>query len=108
MNDHEIESLLRRYRPISTFPHLHISKSTWPWAVAAAALLAISVGLHAAVVPAPDLSSAVDAQRVRTIAEALGGSPGSEDLAEWMARREARVELEARLNRAAAPEIDRR
>lgn len=75
--------------------------------MAAAALLAITVGLHAAVVPAPDVSPAVDAQRVQAIAEALGGTPESRVMAEWIARREARAEQEARVARAAAPEIDR-
>src|SRR5436190_1750654 len=99
--DTEIEELLSRYRPagpttdlanqISTFPHSHISKSSWPWAVAAAALLAITIGLHGAVVRAPDASSIVDAQRVQAISEELGGTPGSEVTAEWMAQREARV-----------------
>ena len=112
MNDQDIESLLRRYRPaaqISKFPDCHISKSprTWPWAVAAAALLAISVGLHAAVVSEPDPSTSIDALRVQSIAEELGGSPGSEVLAEWIVRREVRAEQDARMARASTPEFGR-
>jgi hypothetical protein len=119
MHDRDIESLLRRYRPmaashglgdrITQSPNRQITKSdrTWPWAVAAAALLAISVGLHAAVPPAPDTSPLVDAQRVQAIAEELGGTPESRIMAEWIARHEALVEQEARLARAAAPELDR-
>jgi hypothetical protein len=112
MNDRDIEKLLRRYQPvdqISRSPNLHISKParTWPWAIAAAALLTISVGLHAAVASVPDPSAIVDAQRIQAISEELGGGPGSEVIAEWMARREARAEREARMARTAEPEIDR-
>jgi hypothetical protein len=119
MQDRDIESLLRRYRllppndalfeRITKSPDHQITKSkrTWPWAVAAAALLAISLGLHAAVPPAPDTSPLVDAQRVQAIAEELGGTPESRIMAEWIARHEALVEQEARLARAAAPELDR-
>src|SRR4029450_13499971 len=96
----EIERLLSRYRPaeprrelwdhISTFPHSQISKSprTWPWAIAAAAFLTVPLGLHGAVVPAPDATPAVDTQRVNAIEEELGRAPGSEFLAEWIARAE--------------------
>ena len=73
--------------------------------MAAAALLAISVGLHTVAAPAPE--PLVDAQRIDAIAEALGRNPGSEAIAEWMARRETRAEEEARIARAAAPEIGR-
>jgi hypothetical protein len=116
--DAEIEKLLSRYRPaeprrelwdqISRFPHSKISKSarTWPWAVAAAALLIISLGLHGAVVPAPDAAPEVDAQRVEAIVEDLGRTPGSEAIAEWIARREARAE-QARAARATGVEIVR-
>ena len=103
--DPEIEELLSRYRPaepradlwvqISTFPNSQISKSEriWPWAVAAAALLAVSVGLHAAVVPPPE-PSLVDAARVQAIADELGGGADSRLMAEWIAGREAASERE--------------
>ena len=117
--DAEIERLLSRYRPaeprrelwdhISTFPHSKISKSprTWPWAIAAAALLTVTLGLHGAVVPAPDATPAVDTQRVNAIEEELGRAPGSEVLAEWIARRELRAEQDARAARATSLEVVR-
>lgn len=111
MNDQDIESLLRRYRPvaqISRFPHFQSSKSErlWPWAVAAAALLAVTVGLHAAVVPAPEPSSLVDPARVQAISDQLGGGAESRLVAEWIARREAMMEQE-RLARTSAPGPER-
>ena len=119
MHERDVETLLTRYRPaapraelaaaITRLPNYQITRypRTWPWAVAAAALLAISVGLHAAVPPAPDTSPLVDAQRVQAIAEDLGGTPESRIMAEWIARHEALVEQEARLAQAVAPELDR-
>jgi hypothetical protein len=112
MNDRDIESLLRRYRPvaqISKFPNSHIAKSarTWPWAVAAAALLAVSVGLHAAVAPVPETSVVVDATRVQAIADELGGDSEGRVMAEWIASREAMLEQE-RLARASAPALELR
>ncbi len=116
--DTEIETLLSRYRPaeprrdlwdrISTFPHSQISKSerVWPWAVAAAALLVVTIGLHAAVVPAPETSVPVDAARVQAIADELGGGAESRIVAELIARREAMLEQE-RLARASAPVTER-
>ncbi len=108
MNDNEIEAMLQRYRPVTRLPDFPITRlpRTWPWAVAAAALLAITVGLHGAVVPAPNNSSLVDGTRVQAIAEELGGGPGSRIMAEWIARREATLERE-RLARMSAPEPDR-
>jgi hypothetical protein len=107
MNDQDIESLLRRYRPvaeISKFSDFQISKSvrTWPWAVAAAALLVITIGLHATVVSPPTDSIAQDARRVQILTEELGGTRESQAVAEWLAIREARAEQE-RLARAASP-----
>lgn len=116
--DTEFEELLSRYRPadprsdlwdqISKLPDSQISKSerAWPWAVAAAALLAISVGLHATVVAPPESSSLVDPARVQAIVDELGGSPDSRTMAEWIARREASIERE-RLSRASEPGPER-
>lgn len=103
MNDQDIEALLRRYRPVTQLPEYPITGSsrTWPWAVAAAALLAITVGLHGAAVPALDAPSSVDEQRVQAIIDDLGG-PQNRRLAEWIARQEARADREARLARAAS------
>lgn len=108
MNDEEIEALLQRYRPVTRLPDYQTTRfpRTWPWAVAAAALLSITVGLHTAEVPAPDASPFVDPQRVLAIAEALGGTPQSQVMAEWIVRREARVEEEARVARLAVRGIE--
>ncbi len=53
MNDHDILDVLRRYRPAGPPPtlrgrviHVKPAGRTWPWAVAAAALLASSVALN--------------------------------------------------------------
>jgi hypothetical protein len=110
-HDAEIEALLNRYQPAAPPNDLwnQISKSqrTWPWALAAAALLLITMGLHGAVVPAPGAEPAVDTQRVEAIVEELGRTPGSQVIAEWIARREARAEQDARAARATAVEIVR-
>lgn len=114
--DTKIEELLSRYRPadprsdlwvqISTFPPSQIFKSTWPWAVAAAALLAITVGLHAAVVAAPESSLLVDAARVQAIVDELGGGPENRTVAESIAHREAMLEQE-RVARTSGAEAER-
>jgi hypothetical protein len=113
MQDPDIERLLRRYRPlppseqlfgkITKAPHHPITRSpkTWPWAVAAAALLTITLGLHGAIAPAPDTAPVVDTKRVDAIVEELGQAPGSDVVAEWIARRELRAEQDARAARAA-------
>jgi len=117
MQDPEIENLLRRYRPLPPGEHLsgaianspghQIAKSrkTWPWAIAAAALLTITLGLHGAVVPAPDASLAAETRRVAAIVEELGGAPGSDVMAEWIAQRERRAEQDARAERWTAVEM---
>ena len=98
MNDRDIEELLARYRPATRLPDFPVTRlgdgRTWPWMVAAAALLAVSIGLHAAVVPAPEPSSLVDAARVQAIADELGGDADSRIMAEWIVRREAASERE--------------
>ena len=55
MNDDNLERLLRRYEPIAPSASLrarivgtHGSRRAWPWAVAAAALVVLTVGLQAA------------------------------------------------------------
>jgi hypothetical protein len=112
MQDPEIESLLRRYRPrepsdalfdrITRSPNHPTTRSerTWPWAIAAAALLALTVGLHGAaslrITPEQPL---VDPVRVQAVVDDLGG-PQNRALAEWIVQQEARADREARLARA--------
>jgi hypothetical protein len=93
MRDDEIEALLGKYRPIARTSSLKepYPARTWPWAVAAAALLALTVGLHATAVasapPAP-----VDEARVSMLAEQFGGTADGRALAEWLVRQEQRAE----------------
>jgi hypothetical protein len=108
--DPEIEELLSRYRPagprsdlwdeISTFPHFHISKSsrTWPWEIAAAALLALTIGLQAFSSRSLPDEDHLDERRVEVIADDLGG-PANRPIAEWIVREETRAERAARINK---------
>ncbi len=54
MDDRDLEELLRRYKPGGPPPELRarivstsLVRRTWPWAAAAAALLALTIGVHA-------------------------------------------------------------
>ena len=94
MNDDQIEALLRRYRPIVRrldIPRLPDSPATrvartWPWAIAAAALLAIAIGRHAAAwTSAPPAS---DARQIAAIADQLGGGTEGRAVAEWIVAQE--------------------
>jgi hypothetical protein len=89
VTDDPLEALLARYRPIARVPPLRPPREgrTWPWAVAAAALLAITVGLHAAVPPAPEPPP--DARRVQALTEQLGGGDEVRAMAERIVRAEA-------------------
>ena len=84
MKDEEIEALLGRYRPIARTGELRLGRAprAWPWAMAAAALLAITIGLHAGVSPAPE--PPLDQARVQAIADQLGGGPIARIVAESM------------------------
>jgi hypothetical protein len=98
MDDREIEALLRRYRPVERAPR---APRVWPWAAAAAALLAIVVGLHAgAIVAAPD--ERIDARSsqdgVSTLAAQFGGDARARRLADWMVAREQPDEESIREN----------
>jgi len=82
MKDRDIEDLLNRYRPSD--PPMHLERRilpleggsyvarprTWPWAAAAAALLALTLGLHAGRAPAKPVAPTAD---VAALAESLGG-----------------------------------
>jgi hypothetical protein len=109
--DREIEERLSRYRPagprtdlwnqISTFQDFQISKSprTWPWAMAAAALLALTIGLHASASSGLPEEERIDERRVEAVADDLGGA-ANRPIAEWIVREETRAERAARINRA--------
>jgi hypothetical protein len=124
MQDRDIEALLRQYRPagparelgdrISQSPIHQIAQSpdsprTWPWAVAAAALLAISLGLHVTPRAANDgQPDGPDPQRVQAVAAALGPTAGNRMVAEWIVRQEMRADRDARVALPTFQEFDRR
>lgn len=94
MDDRQVEDLLKRYRPAGPPESLRERCLTpspiarvWPWAAAAAALLAITVGLQAAAagaVAGADLMWAPDSseQAVAELADALGGDVAARRAAE--------------------------
>jgi len=120
MQDSELEALLKKYRPVDP-PHGleqrifdppsgHVARPerrTWPWAVAAAALLAITVGLHALSIassPArPDVI--LDEQRVQAVANEIGG-PNARVRAEYIVRQEQRADADAMQARLDAANTD--
>jgi hypothetical protein len=100
MDEHDVEELLRRVRPVGPPAELRArieregarasweraveERRAWPWAVAAAALLALTVGLRvetnrleARVEVPPDPTAAI----VDDLADRLGG----DDRARWLA-----------------------
>jgi hypothetical protein len=119
MHDHEVRELLGRYRPVGPPPDLRgrvfrssvRSSRNWPWAVAAAALLAATLGLHSATnhvlatVAQPSAPLTVDA-----LAAAMGGTDEARQAAElivkeqkfreWLSERDVRTRtIEDELNR---------
>jgi hypothetical protein len=93
VNDHELEQLLNRYRPVGPPDDLFSSitglvrsrtagvRRAWPWAVAAAALLALTIGLHmSAFVPGPELTSTEQT----ALARQLGGDALAERAAQFI------------------------
>jgi len=104
MDERDIEQLLGRYRPAdppASFDE-RISEliaaagrrkpRVWPWAAAAAALLAITVGLHAGTRVAPSEPLSSDSrfnEDLSALAAEFGGAPGAHRLAESMLWREA-------------------
>jgi hypothetical protein len=103
MHDRDVERLLRRYRPADPAQSLderiaglagaptRREPRAWPWAAAAAALLAITVGLHASVrSPANEPSTDPGfTEDVSSLAAEFGGAPAAHRLAESMLLREA-------------------
>jgi len=88
VNDDQIEALLGRYRPITNVPPLARAPRTWPWAVAAAALLVFTLGSNLLVSsPArPDEDA-----RERALAARLGGGLDADVMAAWLVRTEGRA-----------------
>jgi hypothetical protein len=99
VTDHEIEQLLNRYRPadppddllssITRSPGYEFVKPsrTWPWAVAAAALLLMTIGLHvSAFVPSPEPMSTAQAD----LARQLGGDGLADRAAQFILVAQAR------------------
>jgi hypothetical protein len=122
MQDSELEALLKKYRPVDP-PHglerrifdpppgriARTERRTWPWAVAAAALLAITVGLHAFSISASPTRPGVvlDEQRVQAVADEIGG-PNARVGAEHIVRQEQRADADAMQARLDAATTDQR
>ena len=115
MHDDDVDGLLRKYRPAAPSRAFEDSllqsldretlrppqPRTWPWAVAAAALLAITVGLHAVSMTAPGpLEPRLNIRRVQDLADDIGG-PNARVMAEYIVRQEQRADDEAEQVRAA-------
>lgn len=104
MDEQDVEQLLRRYRPAdppASFderiaqliaPPGRREPRVWPWAAAPAALLAITLGLHAGTRVAPSESFRSEPgfnEDLSALAAEFGGAPGAHALADAMLTREA-------------------
>lgn len=89
MNDDQIEALLGRYRPITNVPPLARAPRTWPWAVAAAALLVFTLGSNLLVVSSP--AQPDEDAREQALAAQLGGGHEADVMAAWLVRTEDRA-----------------
>jgi hypothetical protein len=105
MTDPELGDLLRRYRPAGPSPELRARvlaappvARTWPWAAAAALLLAATIVLQLARVQMDETSEPVDpreAAELQVLVEMLGGEERALDEARrmmWERQLRARVE----------------
>ena len=75
MRDDDIETVLKRYRPVGPDPGLRgrilaraAPRRAWPWAAAAAALLAATAGFHAATARLQGLPTATPNEQARAAA----------------------------------------
>src|SRR5687767_8510505 len=91
MDDREIENLLRRYRPVAPPADLagRIAppRRTWPWAAAAALLLAVTLGARTGVDRVVTQFATVQdptSQAVTELTQLLGGDPMARQVAELM------------------------
>lgn len=96
MNDSDIEDLLRKYRPVGPPPRLRArilsaqnAPRVWPWASAAAALLASALALHFAVrheTAAADPRMATDpaVHVVENLTDMFGGDAAARRMAEFV------------------------
>lgn len=91
MDDDKVRELIGRYRPVGPSSDLReraLGASThptptWPWAAAAAALLAATVGLHAATNRAiAAVTPPADRLSVDALATAMGGTEDARQAAE--------------------------
>lgn len=93
MTEPELEELLRRYRPVG--PPLDLrarvlsadTRRAWPWAAAAAALLAATVYFHTSanhIVASANVPASPDAtdQAISLMTEMLGGDASARQMAE--------------------------
>ena len=107
-DDNDLENLLRRYEPVGPSASLRArvvgartSSRTWPWAAAAAALLALSVWLGASAERLMqrnevDVAASQRLREVNALTEIIGDAENPRALAEWMIeRRDADRALES-------------
>jgi hypothetical protein len=102
MNDDEIESVLRRYRPVGPPADLEArlvpARRTWPWAAAAAAILALTLAARigvdalAARFPVTDPRS----QAAAELTELLGGDTMARQAVELMLAEQQMLREQAR------------
>ena len=98
MDDDKVRELLDRYRPVGARGGLREralagavnAPRTWPWAAAAAALLAVTLGLHVATNRAiARVAAPADANSVEELAAAMGGGEEAERAARLVAAERA-------------------
>jgi hypothetical protein len=90
MDDYDIENLLRRHRPVGPPADLGrrivAARRTWPWAAAAAALLALTLGARLGVEALVGRFPVIDprSQAVAELTQLLGGDVMARQVAELM------------------------